>query len=142
MGGVIHVSEAANLAMHAMILLAAEPARALRVSQVAQALDASDHHLAKVLQRLSRAGLLSSTRGPRGGFLLRRSPQKVTLLEVYEAIEGALPTRYCLLGKPRCQGPCVLGRFVEKATNKFKKQLARTRLADVAGALKARSEAA
>ena len=134
-GGVVHISEAANLAIHAMVLMAADPERPLRVSRAARALPVSGNHLAKVMQRLGRAGLVTSVRGPRGGFRLRRSPAGVTLLDVYEAIEGRLPSRHCLLGRRRCAGECVLGRFVEKATSDFKVQLGRTRLSDVAGAL-------
>ncbi|MBI5546065.1 MAG: Rrf2 family transcriptional regulator [Deltaproteobacteria bacterium] len=141
MAGVIHISEAANLALHTMILMASAPERPLRVNQATEVLPVSENHLAKVLQRLGRAGLVSSVRGPRGGFSLARPLAKITLLEVYEAIEGPLPTHYCLLGKPRCEGPCVLGGFVEKSTLEFKELLERTCLSDVAGAL-VRSDAA
>ena len=133
MSGVVHISEAANLALHTMILLAAEPERPLRVNRAVQVLPVSENHLAKVLQRLARAGLVRSARGPLGGFTLARAPSRMTLLEVYEAIEGPLSPHSCLLGKPRCGGPCVLGDFIEKTNAAFKKKLARTRLSDVAG---------
>ncbi|MCU0691863.1 MAG: Rrf2 family transcriptional regulator [Polyangiaceae bacterium] len=124
-----------------MILMAADPQRPLRVNQAAQVLPVSANHLAKVLQRLVRVGLVSSERGPQGGFRLTRASSEITLLEIYEAIEGALPTHHCLLGRPRCAGQCVLGDFVEKTTRKFRAKLEGTRLADVAGALR-RSDAA
>jgi len=141
MSGVVHISEAANLALHTMILLAVEPERPLRVNRAIEVLPVSENHLAKVLQRLAHAGLVHSTRGPHGGFTLARAPAKMTLLEVYEAIEGPLAAHTCLLGKPRCGGRCVLGDFIEKTNAAFKAKLSRTRLSDVAGAFK-RSDAA
>lgn len=141
MPGVIKISEAANLGMHAMILMAHQPQRPLAVRQAVEVLKVSENHLAKVLQRLARAKLVTSTRGPKGGFRLARAPDAVTLFEIYVAMEGPLPTHHCLLGAQRCRGDCVLGKFVEKSNRKFKKQLERTRLSDVAGALR-RSDAA
>ena len=136
MTGVVKISEAANLGMHTLILMAHEPARPLPVKQAVGVLGVSENHLAKVLQRLGRAGLVTSTRGPKGGFLLARAPDQVNLFEIYEALEGPLSGHTCLLGKPRCTEGCALGSYVAKATRKFKKQLERTRLSDVAGTLK------
>jgi len=47
-------------------------------------------HLLKILQQLVRAQVLSSERGPAGGFVLRRPPSEITLLEIVEAIEGPI----------------------------------------------------
>lgn len=49
-------------------------------------------YLLKILQQLVRANILTSKRGPRGGFSMARPPEKVTLLEVVEAIEGPVVT--------------------------------------------------
>jgi Rrf2 family transcriptional regulator, nitric oxide-sensitive transcriptional repressor len=140
MASVVHISEAANLAMHTMILLAAEPERPLRVNQATRVLPISRNHLAKVMQRLAHAGLVASCRGPRGGFTLARKPRQITLLQVFEAMEGPVDTHTCLLGRKSCADECVLGDFVSRTTSEFKAQLGRTRLSDVAGALQ-RSDA-
>lgn len=47
-------------------------------------------HLLKILQQLVRAQVLSSERGPAGGFVLRKSPEEISLLEIVEAIEGPI----------------------------------------------------
>ncbi|HEY3446292.1 MAG TPA: Rrf2 family transcriptional regulator [Myxococcales bacterium] len=140
MSGIIKISEAANLGMHALMLMASEPLRPLAVKQAIQTLEVSENHLAKVLQRLVHAGLVTSTRGPKGGFLLSRAPDQITLLDVFEALEGPLTDHTCLLGKPVCSEGCMLGNYVTKATRKFRKQLERTRLSDLAGAIE-RSDA-
>ncbi len=54
---------------------------------------ASEHHipselLAKILQKLAREGLIDSQNGPKGGYVLARSPEEITVGEVVKAIEG------------------------------------------------------
>src|ERR1700733_6391954 len=44
--------------------------------------------LAKIFQELGRAGLVRSSRGARGGFWLAKGAEKITVLEIIEAIEG------------------------------------------------------
>lgn len=135
MAGVLNISEAANLALHTLMLMASESERPLRTKEAAATLRVSDNHLAKVLQRLARARLVTSTRGPGGGFLLGRQPRKITLLEIYEAIDGPLDTHSCLLGRPRCNEGCSLGEFVERTARELRAHLAGTRLSDIAGIL-------
>jgi len=134
--GFVHISEAANLALHALMLLAAEPERSLRVRQVCEVIPASASHLAKVLQRLARAGLVSSSRGPQGGFTLARPAGTVTLLEIYRAVEGPPPAHTCLLGRKKCAPECVLGELVSRTNAEIEGRLGKTRLTDVAGAFR------
>jgi len=47
-------------------------------------------YLLKILQQLVRANVLRSKRGPRGGFSMAKSTQKITMLEVIEAVDGPL----------------------------------------------------
>lgn len=47
-------------------------------------------YLFKIMQQLVRVNILTSKRGPRGGFSLGRSPKKITLLEIIEAVQGPL----------------------------------------------------
>ena len=137
MAGILRVSEASTLALHTMAVLAGEPDGQLSVRRIAAALEASDHHLAKVLQRLTHAGLVRSTRGPHGGFALARPAAKITLLAVHEAVEGPLPATHCLLGRPRCQGACMLGDLLCAVGKLVHDRLANTSLADLAGTLRA-----
>ena len=132
MAGLIHFSEAVNLGLHALRLLAATPAAARDNRRLAADLGVSANHLSKVLQRLQRAGLVASTRGPAGGFRLVQAPQDVSLLNVYEALEGPLVHRSCLLSRPHClAGGCVFGSLLADTTRAFEQQLRRTTLATV-----------
>ncbi len=77
---------------------------------IARKLAASSHHLAKVLQKLVKAGLVKSQRGPLGGFRLRVEADEVRLLQIHEAVEGPVPQEGCLLHRSACPGGvCPLG---------------------------------
>ncbi len=134
MSRVLKISEAASLALHTMVLLAARPQRTQATRDIAALLGVSEAHLAKVLQRLARAGLVTSQRGPRGGFSLARDPGQINLLEVYEAVEGPLQERSCLLGQPVCGGNCLLGGLLHKVADEVSQYFSQTRLSDLAQA--------
>jgi Rrf2 family protein len=111
MSDIFRISEAASLGLHAMAFLAAHADAKHATPEIAGRLGVSPHHLAKVMQRLVRAGLIRSARGVGGGFQLTRPAKDISLLEVYEAVEGPMERRACLLGaEPRCpKGQCLLG---------------------------------
>ena len=129
----LKISEAASLAMHTMGLLAAEPGRLISTREMASRLRVSEAHLAKVMQRLGRGGLVRSQRGPKGGFRLVRRPEDITLLEVYEATEGPLREQRCLLGNPMCSGNCIMGGLLERVGDEVRDYFATTRLSDFKG---------
>ncbi|MCB2225173.1 MAG: Rrf2 family transcriptional regulator [Desulfarculaceae bacterium] len=126
----LKISEAASLAMHTMGLLAAEPGRLISTREMASRLRVSEAHLAKVMQRLGRAGLVRSQRGPKGGFSLLGKAEEITLLEVYEATEGPLREQHCLLGKPMCDGNCIMGGLLERVGDEVREYFSTTRLSD------------
>lgn len=129
MSSPFRMSEAAALALHAAALLASSPRRPLAARKIARALDASQAHLSKVLQRLAKAGLVTSTRGPAGGFALDRPAGRITLLEVYEAIEGPLGAPDCLFGRAVCAGrDCICGDLLSDVHSRTRRRLAGTRL--------------
>jgi len=83
MEGVLKISEAANLGLHSMVYLAnVGKDRMVPVSHIADALGVSKDHLGKVLQRLAKLGLVTSRRGPAGGFTLGRPSNQIRLMEI------------------------------------------------------------
>ena len=68
------------------------------------------HFLAKILQSLTRKGLLVSLKGPTGGFGLAMPASEITLFHLVEAIDGVDFTRRCVMGFPECTGenPCAV----------------------------------
>jgi len=129
---VIQISEAASLALHSMMLLAQAENEPLSVDAIAARIDVSRAHLSKVLQRLSKSGLVRGTRGPGGGYALSRPPGEISLLEVYVAIDGPLPRTTCLLGHSKCLlGGCLFGELLTQTTRSFEEHLAGHSLADI-----------
>lgn len=127
----VPISDAVSLALHSVAVIAAqdEPAS---VHDISSRLEVSENHLSKVLQQLAKNGLVTSTRGPRGGFTLARKSESLTLLNVYEAIEGPLKTSACLMRKKTCgKKACVFGDAMETMQEVFRNHLKSTRIADI-----------
>ena len=78
------------------------------IKTLTRKLDIPYHFLAKILQRLTRKGLLRSLKGPTGGFTLSLPAEKITLFQIIEAIDGAEFMTTCVLGFSECSGrnPC------------------------------------
>lgn len=126
------ISEGVALAVHAAVMLAAAGERMLTTAEMARRLEASEAHLTKVLQRMAKAGLVKGSRGPRGGFKLKRPANEITLLEVYELIEGLIESGPCAFGVPVCDGKrCVLGGLVETMAKQAREYLGKARVSDL-----------
>ena len=130
---ILNISEAANLGIHAAAYLARCPADVpVTTASIAAVFGVSAAHLSKVFQRLSKAGIVKSVRGPHGGFRLSRDPGQITLREIYEALDGPLAPAGCLLSRPTCGlERCVLGTLLSEVTERVSTHLSGTTLADV-----------
>ena len=64
-----------------------------RIQEVAERQAIPARYLEQIFQKLRRAGLVASKRGPGGGYLLARSPDEISLADVLLAVQGALLTR-------------------------------------------------
>ncbi|MFU8843512.1 MAG: RrF2 family transcriptional regulator [Bacteroidales bacterium] len=119
MGHVIQFSEAAFIALHGMVIVAKSEGLT-NVITIAGQLDSSRHHVAKVMQRLVKDGFLHSHRGPNGGFVLKKSPEQITLLDIYESVEGKIEIGDCPLDNPICPfDKCIFNNVTKKLTQEF-----------------------
>ena len=142
MSSMLKISEAASLALHSTVLLAANPDEMLPTREIASRLHVSEAHLSKVLQRLSRAGLVRSVRGPKGGFRLAKPADEIVLLHVYEAVEGVLAPNKCLFEAPICDGDeCILGGLLEIVDRQVRDHLAKTKLSELTSVYRGRRSA-
>ncbi|MBS0613525.1 MAG: Rrf2 family transcriptional regulator [Proteobacteria bacterium] len=80
-----------QLAIFAIIELAAHPERQLTVGEIGAKYGASNHHLAKIMHILGRAGLVRSIRGVGGGYQFSGNARRTTLLDVIELFEDLSP---------------------------------------------------
>ena len=125
MANVFSLSEAASIALHGIILIAKEK-EGLNVIKISERTDTSKHHVAKVMQRLVKAGFLTSQRGPSGGFLLKKDPKNITFLEIYENIEGPIEVSDCPMDKQICPfDKCIIDNVTNKMTIEFRNFLSK-----------------
>jgi Rrf2 family protein len=103
-------------------------------------------YLAKQLQALVRAGLLSGTTGPRGGFRLARPAGQITLLQIVEAVDGGSPFYTCneirQTGRgaspaEQCREACGLAVRMAAAEAAWRESLRAVTVADVVASLPA-----
>lgn len=98
-------------ALQAVLYLALQPPGEMTsIRELAKRLDIPYHFLAKILQDLTYKGLLTSVKGPNGGFALAMSPKDITLFHIVEAIDGVGFMDSCVLGFPECsaKNPCAV----------------------------------
>jgi len=133
MADIIKISDATALALHSMVHLAINPDAQSTTAEIAKIFDASKHHLAKVHQRLTKAGLVISYRGPGGGVGLAKNPAEITLLQIYETMEGPLECCPCLFGKDACpRTDCVLSGLLPDLARQVRDYFEQTTLAQLA----------
>lgn len=127
----VNVSEGASLALHSMALIAGREAERMTVKALAEELDASQAHLAKVFQKLGKAGLVNSVRGPSGGIELGRPAQEISFLDIYEAIEGRVVLGGCPLNRSHCAfEECIFSDELNRISNDIYETLEKTVLSD------------
>ncbi|MBE0640273.1 MAG: Rrf2 family transcriptional regulator [Bacteroidales bacterium] len=130
MSKIFSLSEAGSIAIHSMILIA-KSENNLNVVKIAEQTGASKHHVAKVLQRLAKDDFLDSNRGPHGGFRLKRPADQISLLQVYEAIEGKIAITKCPMDNPICPfDKCIFSNIITTMTHGFKDYLDTQKLSD------------
>lgn len=94
--------QTAEYAVRAVLHIAASAnGRPLRVAEIAASLGVPQNYLSKTLHQLARVGLLSSTRGPTGGFRLGRPADQLTLERIVSPFGGSTTPR-CLLRDAPC----------------------------------------
>lgn len=104
------LSQSAEYALRAALYIAERDSTApVRVVEMAEALSIPRNYLSKVLHLLARAGVLRSTRGPKGGFQLVGVPAEITLDQIIAPVDPGDERLECLLGQPRCSDdrPCA-----------------------------------
>ena len=131
MSRLVNISEAASLAIHSLALIASSKVR-LNAKKIAEILHVSQNHLAKILQVLAKNEYLTSNRGPGGGFILKKKADEVSMLEVYQLIEGNVECQFCGITENTCPFiTCIFGGKPDKLTNEFVDYLTKTKISDL-----------
>ncbi len=132
MSKILNISEAATIAIHSMALIARNK-ELLNAQEIAEVTGFSKNHISKVLQQLVKFNFLNSSRGPKGGFVLKRNPEEISLMEIYRAIEGEIEQGTgCKMLCDSCPfNSCIFGGLSEKFSREFSTYLNEKNLATV-----------
>jgi Rrf2 family protein len=130
-----------TVAAHIMAALGFFSGKEISSATLAESVNADPTFVRKSLSKLSKAGLIRTTRGKNGASSLRRSPQQITLLDVYRA--SAAPPTFAIHSYP-VEKRCPISRNIKgcmssvlkKAQNSFENSLDRITLADVVGEIR------
>ncbi|MFF3759533.1 RrF2 family transcriptional regulator [Streptomyces sp. NPDC002185] len=135
------MSEGVEWALHSCLNLAwIGPERAVTAARLAAYHDLPAAYLNKQLQALARAGIVTSVSGPKGGFRLARGLDRITLMDVYTAIEGPEEAFRCTeirqqgpgAGPPRAYATeCAIAGAMGRAELAWRRELAAQTLDDV-----------
>lgn len=133
------LTNACKYAIRAVLFLTiqSDEAHKIDVKTLAKSLDVPQPFLAKLLQKLSKNGLVSSTKGPHGGFYMSNNDANNTLWDIINCIDGSDKFSQCFLGLSKCDdtNPCpahfivvsfkenLLKDFKEKTIAKYAKQI-------------------
>jgi Rrf2 family iron-sulfur cluster assembly transcriptional regulator len=95
--------------------------RIVPLSEIAEAEAVPEKFLAKIFQNLTKAGIVRSHRGVKGGFTLGRTPDSITMKEVVETIQGPYHLIKCLHDRECCEkyDCCPIRVVIEEAEKKL-----------------------
>ncbi len=121
----------AEYALRATVWLGRTPDKAESANQIANAIHVPRRYLHKVLQDLVKAGLVRSHSGPGGGYALNRDPEKITILDVINAVGPIERIRACPLGLASHISLCPLHQELDQAYAEMEKAFSRVTVAQV-----------
>ena len=131
MSSPVTIPESVSLAIHALAKLAASKGESVVLSDLLLR-PGSANHLSKVLQKLTRAGMITSKRGHGGGFSLAVHPSDIRLMDVWIALEGTFESGICPFTGQGCELPsCLFGTVIEDASNLIRKYFTDHTVADL-----------
>ncbi len=132
----MHVGRRVDYAVRALAYLAAQPpGKIVARAEIERRQDIPSHFLSKIMSNLVARGLVETRKGPKGGFRLIRQAKTVSLMEVYETVEGPLNLMECFEKRDTyCQlwSACRQISIWERAQNIVASYLSSVSIADIA----------
>ena len=99
----MQLTRAGEYAIRAIVYLSMQPEGKISlINEIAEVQEVPRSFLAKIIQTLTKVGLVRSHRGVKGGVTLARRPEEITLLEVIEKVEGPIFLNVCLIKQGYC----------------------------------------
>ncbi|MDG2388656.1 MAG: Rrf2 family transcriptional regulator [Planctomycetaceae bacterium] len=125
-------SQTVEYALRAMIYLAQSSGKPQPTEEIAKVTKVPPAYLSKVLQSMSKGGLVISQRGLHGGFRLAKKPEEVNILDIISSVDPIERIQTCPLGlKSHGVHLCPLHRRVDNAMAEVEKTLSASTLAEL-----------
>ncbi len=126
------ISQTAEYALRAVVRIATGGGAPVTTREIADSTRVPADYLSKVLQMLARGGIVQARRGQGGGFVLTRSPEELTILDVVGAVDPIRRIRTCPLGLPEHRDRlCPLHRRLDAALEAVEASLGATTVAEI-----------
>jgi Rrf2 family protein len=130
---VLKLTKKADYGLIAMRYLAENGASAASAKDIAEAHGIPPELLAKILQKLVKARLLTSHHGTNGGYMLAREARAISALEVIKAIEGPLFLTSCVTTRGECghTSRCTVREPLRKVSRSIEEVLSKITIGDM-----------
>ena len=131
----LRISKLTDYATVILAILAADPERQQTAAALAARTRIAAPTVSKLLKQLHHAGLVSSTRGLRGGYQLARAPSQIIAAAILDALEGPVTLTDCSAGHGHCgiETTCGVSRAWQRLNLAIRRSLSEVTLAHLAG---------
>lgn len=122
----VRITKRTNIAIRVLMFCASNAGRLVTKSEVAQRCNASENHLAQVINQLGQLGYLHTQRGRNGGIQLGRETTDIKIGDVFRQLESSVPIAECFADVDNtCPliGACRLKNAIADAAEAFYKHL-------------------
>ncbi len=134
------LSNSSKYAIKAVLFLALNSSEEnkIRVKEIAEPINVPQAYIAKLLQDLSRENIISSLRGPKGGFYLTNENKNNSILNIIVVIDGDKKLKACMLSLDKCNetNPCPLHDMLNNSRDEILKKLKHKTIKDLALSVK------
>ncbi len=125
-------SQTVEYALRSVVWLASHAGNPQTVQQIAEATQVPSNYLAKVMNSLRRTGLVESRRGLGGGYILTRTSDELTVLDVVNTVDPIERIERCPLGlKSHGLNLCPLHKHLDEAIGMIEQAFIKTKIADL-----------
>lgn len=129
-------SKACEYGIRAVIYIWSQNRRGAKIGikDICKEIDAPEFFTAKILQSLAKRSIISSAKGPNGGFFIDKEQENLTLIDLVIAIDGDKIFKGCGLGLKQCSesNPCPIHHEFKGIRDRLNKMLREKKIADLA----------
>jgi FeS assembly SUF system regulator len=131
----LRISKLTDYATVILARLASAPTQRFTAAQIATETGLGTPTVSKLLKQLHRSGLVQSTRGLHGGYLLARPPSDISAVQILDAVEGPVALTECAGSASRCgiEPTCLVGHAWQRVNRAIRRSLQEITLLELAG---------